>query len=144
MLKIYCDTGGYRPELRAMSRDGRIELVQFRYENRNKHIKSVAPPSKPAFDEMNYAYNELGGFTYDDLGRQSSKIDEIRRLIGSENERDIKHLDSAYLAGCHAFITSDKGDICSKKEAILGSLGIRVFHFQEDWNEFKYFCASDR
>lgn len=142
MLKVYCDAGGYRRELKAMSRDGRIELVQFHYENRNKHIKSIAPPSKPTFDEMNYAYNELGDLTFDDLGKQSSKIAGITGIIGPKNKRDIKHLDSAYLAGCHAFITSDKGDICSKKEAIFASLGIRIFHFQDDWKEFEHFCVS--
>ena len=89
MLKIYCDTGGYRHELMGMSQSGRIELVQFRYENRNKHIKSVAPPSKPTFDEMHYAYNELGELTFDDLGKQSMKIDEITEIIGPKNMRTL-------------------------------------------------------
>lgn len=49
---------------------------------------------------------------------------------------DAKHLDSAYKTGCSLFLTGDKGDIVAKKLALKDLLGIRVFCFQEDWNEF--------
>lgn len=143
MIRVYCDTGAYRPELKQMHQAGQIELVQFHYENRNKHIKTSAPPSNPTWDEANYSWDELHDTSWNDIGRQSEKIEEIRSLIGAQNKRDIKHLDSAYLAGCKAFITSDKGDISSKSEQIFTLLSIQIFHFKENWMEFQSFCTND-
>jgi hypothetical protein len=92
---------------------------------------------------MNYSWDELDNVTWDDLGKQSDKIQEIASIIGSSNKRDIKHLDSAYMAGCDAFITSDKGDICSKADDILAILNVRVFHFHNDWEDFVDYCEND-
>ncbi|MCP4493753.1 MAG: hypothetical protein GY820_41595 [Gammaproteobacteria bacterium] len=142
MLKVYCDTGGYRKELKALVANGKIELYQFQYENRNRHIANIAEPSKPTYQEMNYTYAELDGITYADLSKQSDKFGEITTLIGSRSERDIKHLDSAFQTKCEIFVTSDKGDICSKKAEIFGLLGIRVIHFQDDWDQLIELCAN--
>lgn len=126
MIKIYCDTGGYRPELKRMQKNGLISIVQFHYENRNRNIRESAPPSDPSWDEVNYSWDELDDLTWDDIGKKSDKYGQIVQLIGRNNAKDIKHLDSAYRAGCEAFITSDKGDISSKKEKIYSLLGIHV------------------
>ena len=80
-----------------MCESRQIALFQFHYENRNRHINAHAPPSKPAWDEMNYSWHELGNISWNELGAQSEKLSEITFLIGKENGRDIKHLDSAYL-----------------------------------------------
>ncbi len=142
MLIIYCDTGGYRKELKDMEHKGLIKLVQFHYENRNKNINASAPPSSPTYEEMNYLWRELDNLTWDDLGKTSNKYDQITNLIGKGNRRDIKHLDSAYMANCDAFITSDKGDICSKRIEIYKLLNIQVFHFHSDWECFVGFCNT--
>ena len=122
MIKVYCDTGGYRSELKDLHQKGLIQVIQFHYENRNNNIKNSAPPSNPTWDEMNYSWNELSDLIWDDLGKTSDKHVEISRIIGKDNKRDIKHLDSAYMARCNAFITSDKDDICSNKNEIYHSL----------------------
>jgi hypothetical protein len=142
MKNVYCYTGGYRKELKGMEQNGLIKLMQFHYENRNKNIKSAAPPSKPTWEEMNYSWNELPKLTWDDLDKTSGKYNRIKDLIGKENARDIKHLDSAYMAQCDAFITSDKDDISSKKNEIYQLLNIRVFHFHVDWENFVSYCNS--
>ena len=124
MIKVHCDTGGYRPELKRMQQQAIITLVQFHYENRNKNAKKSAPPSKPTWDEMNYSWDELHNTTWNDLGKTSDQHSQIITIIGINNKRDIKHLDSAYMAGCKAFISSDKDDICSKRKQIYQLLGI--------------------
>jgi hypothetical protein len=40
------------------------------------------------------------------------------------------------MEGCQVFLTSDKGDICTHKRTLEQLLGIKVFHYREDWNEF--------
>jgi len=143
MKRIYCDTGGYRRELKQLQEDGAIELFQFHYENRNKNIQAAAPASNPTWDEMNYRWDELKDVTWADLGRESEKRPIIETIVGANNIRDVKHLDSAFMANCDAFLTSDKGDISSRSEEIFEATGIRVFHFQDDWGSFLEFCRSD-
>jgi len=125
-----------------MASNGVIQLYQFHYENRNKHIQGMAPPSNPTIAEMNYSYAELGDMSYEKLGEQSSKIQEIEKLLGKQHKRDIKHLDSACMAGCHVFLTSDKDDLVSKRDQIIMLLGINVFHFQDGWGDFIKYCAN--
>jgi hypothetical protein len=142
MVLVYCDTGGYRSELKDFEQQGLIKLLNFKYENRNKYIKDIAPPSEPTYQDMHYSSLELCGMTSIDLGKKLSKKDQIIKLIGECNIRDIKHLDSAYMAGCKAFITSDKDDICSKSNEIFHLLDIHVFHFHSNWDEFVEFCHN--
>ena len=70
------------------------------------------------------------------MSGSSDKCGDIAEVVGSRNEIDIKHLDSAHLAGCKVFLTSDKGDLVSKREPLELLLGIKVLHFVDDWNEF--------
>jgi len=142
VIKVYCDTGGYKKELTSLEKEGVIEIVQFCYENRNSKIKSMARPSQPRFNEIKYTYAELDNLTYMDLNQKSDKNEQITNLIGKGNKLDIKHLDSAYISGCKAFLTSDKDDISSKGKEIYQLLGIRVFHYCLDWDSFEKFCRS--
>lgn len=71
MLKVYCDTGAYRVELTTLEREGKIRIFQFKYENKNKHIRHKAVPSNPTWDELNYTWSELDDLTWNDLGRKS-------------------------------------------------------------------------
>ena len=142
MLRVYCDTGAYRPELRAYEGAGLLTIFQFKYENKNRHIRHGAVPSRPTWKEMNYTWDEMRktqefhSLTWDSLGHQSPKFAELAAIVGSQNIRDAKHLDSAYATGCTVFLTSDKADIWSKREQIRRSTGIAVMHVHIDWPEF--------
>ncbi len=142
MFKVYCDTGAYRAELALLEAKGRIRLFQFKYENKNKRIKHKAAPSSPSWKELNYPWKELDD-PWDDLGKTSDKRQAIQNLLGPNSLRDAKHLDSAYREGCHAFLTSDKHDISSRRGEISQLLGLRVFHFLDDWNEFLELVETD-
>lgn len=135
MLKVYCDTGAFRIELAGLERERKIRVYQFKYENRNKHIRHMAAPSCPTWSELNYPWSELDR-PWAEYGKTSDKRHAIEELLGRNNIRDAKHLDSAYMEGCKAFLTSDKGDIISRRNELRLLLYIEVFHFHEDWNEF--------
>lgn len=136
MLKVYCDTRAYRVELTTLELEGKVRLFQFKYENKNKHIRHQAVPSNPTWDELNYTWSELDDPTWNDLGRKSDKRQAIEALLGPNSIRDAKHLDSAYMEGCRVFLTSDKRDIVSHRSELASLLGIEVFHFHEDWPAF--------
>ncbi|NDD59125.1 MAG: hypothetical protein EBZ47_07755 [Chlamydiae bacterium] len=52
----------------------------------------------------------------------------MEAIIGSENRRDVLHFDSAYKTACKLFLTSDKGDIWFKRDALESLTGIKIFH----------------
>jgi hypothetical protein len=141
MLKVYCDTGAFRDELRDLEREGKVRIFQFKYENKNKHVRHMAAPSRPSWKEINYTWSELT-LTWDALGKTSHKRQEIETLLGPNSIRDAKHLDSAYMEGCRAFLTSDKRDIVSRRDELRSLLGIEVFHFHVGWEAFLAFVAE--
>jgi hypothetical protein len=144
MLRVYCDTGGYKPELKALESAGRISVYQFMYENWNSKIRNKAVPSQPTWKELNYkTWKHLDGFTWDDFERVSDRRVQIEALLGPENLRDAKHLDSAYMTRCQVFLTSDKDDIASRAIELEALLGFKVFHVQEGWQAFLELVASD-
>jgi len=49
----------------------------------------------------------------------------IRRIVGGDNEFDVRHIDSAYKSGCKWFFTPDKGDVWGKRKELQALLGIR-------------------
>ncbi len=142
MLRVYCDTGGFRPELLELAREGKISIFQFKYENRNRHIEQAAVPSAPSWKQMNYTWDEMRrtpGFeslTYDNVGSQSPKFPELLGIVGPGNRTDAQHLDSAYASQCSVFLTSDKDDIWSKRNEIRSATGLMVLHVRHDWAEF--------
>ena len=149
MLRVYCDSGAYRQELRDYEREGLLTVHQFKYENRNRHIRHGAVPSRPTWKEMNYTWDEMRkteefrSVTWDSLGEQSPKFLEIAAIVGPENVRDAKHLDSAYATGCTVFLTSDKADIWSKRGQLKEATGMIVMHVQVDWPAFLELVRSD-
>jgi hypothetical protein len=143
MLKVYCDTGAYRKELSALERKGVICVYQFKYENKNRKITHRAAPSRPSWKEVNCTWTELSGLSWNDMGKQSNLWEEIRALLGKKNTLDAKHLDSAYMEGCHVFLTSDKDDIVARRREIEQLLGIRIFHYQDDWDAFLQLLSID-
>lgn len=142
-MRVYCDTGAYVSGLGELERAGTISLHQFKYENRSRRIGKGAVPSDLRYDDLkNYTYDELGTtevlstLTYDELGGINSKFSEIQKVLGPQHRTDAQHFDSAQMTGCKAFLTSDKGDIWSKREALHVLTGIRVFHIPTEWEAF--------
>ena len=142
MLKIYCDSGGYRRELTTLETEGRIQLCQYVYENRNRKVRGRVPGSNPTWEEGDSSWEDSDG-SWDDYSNQSEHWPQLLKLV-NHNHRDAKHLDSAVLGGCQAFMTSDKGDIASKSREILELTGLRVFHFQDDWQLFLEYIQGSR
>ena len=140
MRKVYCDTGGYRPELRELQDRGLVELCTYVYENKNRRVPGRAPASNPTWEQGDSTWDQDNG-DWNDYDR-SEIWPELFQLVGSHNETDAKHIDSAYKGGCHALITSDKGDISSKSAAIFALTGVRVFHAHHDWPAFLAFIQN--
>ena len=142
-MRVYCDTGAYIKELAELERGGVISVHQFKYENRSRRISKGAVPSDLRYDDfINYTYDELkttevlSTLTYDQLGGINSRFAEIQDIVGSQNRTDAQHLDSAYMSGCKVFLTSDKGGIWSKREALHALTGVRIFHMPSEWVAF--------
>lgn len=147
-MNVYCDTGGFRKELREMELAGNITLHQVKYENRNSRIQNGGFPSNLASDDsFHYTYDDLkrDGFYSKVTGDQlrtaaaSSRFQELLQVVGPSNKQDARHLDSAIATGCIAFLTSDRDDIASKKDVLRERFGLSVFHFTHDWEAFVSF-----
>ncbi len=151
--RVYCDTGGYRKELRVLEQSGRISLHQFKYENRKGKTSYGAIPSNTQYgDFYNYTYGELSNLnpdsplTYDQLSAGiDSKYSRILKIVGAHNRRDAQHLDSAQMTKCKIFLTSDKGDIWSKRDQLFSATGLRIFLMPSEWNDFLAYleCAVE-
>lgn len=141
-VRVYCDTGGFRPELSQLEAAGKIVLYQFKYENKNRHIKQMARPSSSSWAQVNYKWSEFDQ-SWESSGDQSAKFQEILAIVGAGNRTDAQHLDSAYMSQCSHFLTSDKGDIWSKRVELKLVIGVSVFHCTEDWEMFLEGLSAD-
>lgn len=45
MIKIYCERGAYRRELKALEEEGVAQLVHFPYEGKNRKVSETDKPS---------------------------------------------------------------------------------------------------
>ena len=135
--------GGIRKGVGELERAGVISVHQLKYENRSRRISKGAIPSDLKYDDpINYTYDELGTteglstLTYDELGGVNSSFIQIQEIIGPQHRTDAQHFDSAHMSGCKVFLTSDKGDIWSKRGPLYALTGIRVFHIPSEWAAF--------
>jgi hypothetical protein len=141
MIKVYCDTGGFRKELSQFESLKRIEILMFPYENTNRKIASTGVPSKATFADLNnFTWGNLPG-TFGDYA-PSELYSAIEKIVGKKNRVDVLHLDSAYKSGCSIFITSDKGDIANRKMELEQLLKIKIFHSTDDWENFVDFISG--
>lgn len=137
MKKVYCERNAWRPELRRLSDEGKLEVVHCPYEGHNRRVQRRATPSKVTAD-CTY-------FTADSADLISEMVpsglfEDIKRIIGGE-EFDARHIDSAYKTGCDAFLSKDKQDIVNRREQLESLLGVRFFHPHDDWDEFLEFLG---
>lgn len=140
MLKIYVDTGGNTKELRPLHDAGKILLVGADIDShpytpkRGIEVKSTLETwekDKGTWDEDDE--------TWGDEDNASEIYPALVQLVG--RNKDSRHLDTAYRNGCHVFLTSDKGDISDRREAIAQLTGIRVLH-NDDIGELLALCGA--
>lgn len=133
-MKIYCEHGAFRPELHRLRGEGRLQIVNFPYDERTRRA-NMADPSDATWDDLGrVVWDELEA-SWDDFDA-SEKYQEIETIIGRANDKDVKHVDAAYKSGCRCFFSRDKGDILSKKSKLEDLLGMKFFHPDEDWHSF--------
>lgn len=127
-------------ELRDLVSRRLIQITTYAYENSTKKIKQRAPGSNPTWDEGDSTWGSESG-TWIDY-EPSEKWAQILALVGHNNLRDAKHLDSAFRSRCHAFLTSDQDDIVSRASEIYALLGLRVFNNTKDWTAFSAYVEA--
>ena len=75
----------------------------------------MATPSEATWEEANITWDETS-FRWDDFS-PSPYYSDICAIIGEENTRDAKHVDSAFKSECHCMLTCDN-DILSHTQAL--------------------------
>lgn len=143
-VKIYCEHGALTPELKALQRKGRVELVYFPYDEHaaTKKISPTAAPSDAQWDDLNVeGWSGLGHVASWDDFKGSEHLSGIRKIVGPSNRRDCLHVDSAYKSACQAFITTDS-DILNHRQKLEELLGIRFFHPERDAEALRKFIEG--
>jgi hypothetical protein len=141
MLKVYCEHGALTTDLRAMQREGLVDLVHFPYDpdSLNRKTKTLAVPSEAQWRDLNIPF-AASPFAFSDH-QGSQYLLEIREVLGSANRRDALHVDSAFKSGCRAFITRDRG-LLAHRQRLEDVLGIRFFHPDKDREELLKFIHA--
>ena len=141
MIRVYCERGAFRKELKSLEKDGLVQLLHFPYEGRNRRVAETDTPSMITAD--------MSCLTADSAIRisdmcESDRYSEVLRCVGGNNWCDALHLDSAYKSKCRAFLTRDKGDISKRKQQLESLLGLRIFdpYEDEDWEHFIEYVKS--
>ena len=132
-MKVYCEHHALRQWLRDLDKRGRIDLVLFPYDQRNRRIKGIATPSEATWDEANITWDETD-FSWDEFS-PSSQYSNICNIIGEENIRDAKHVDSAFKSKCQSLLTCDN-HILSHSQELEALLNIMFFHPDNHEKEF--------
>ncbi len=142
MVKVYCEHSALSSDLRAMQREGLIELVHFPYDrdSSSRHLKTLAVPSAALWTDLNLTWAEDKYAWSDHSG--SRHLREIREVLGPLNRRDALHIDSAYKTGCRAFVTRDR-EILNQRKRLEDLLGIRFFHPDENTEDLRRFVQSE-
>ncbi len=135
-IKIYCDSGADLSKLKKISKY--CEFYQFPYDSTDRPKKPLllAKPSKAQWRDSHAPWLEYSEITWDDF-KESPLHPEIEAIIGigSENRSDVLHFDSAIKTACQVFLTSDKGDISSKRAELESLTGIKIFHTPSEIEE---------
>ncbi len=132
-MKVYCEHHAARQWLRDLQKKGRITLVLFPYDQRTRRIKEVATPSEATWEELNITWGEAD-FSWDEF-KPSPHYADICNIIGEENIRDVKHVDSAFKSKCQCMLSCDN-DILSHSHELEELLNIVFFHLDNDREEF--------
>ena len=137
-MKVYVDTGGMLKEVAELEASGLITTHHFPFEQRSRKVTNFVPGSASTWEQAHLSWAEDTGSWDDDS--PTTNFEPLRKLIGKRV--DAQHLDSAIKAGCSIFITSDKTDIWSKREAIEAMTGIRVLHMPTELEALRRLAGS--
>ncbi len=140
-MKIYCEVGALSADIRALQRQGLIELVNFPYDPdlRTQKIPRLAVPSEAKIRDLNLPICELPGTIADYTG--SNLLASIFDIIDTQHRRDALHVDSAVKTGCAAFVTRDR-DILDHRADLESLTGIRFYHPDKDNEALQAFVEA--
>ena len=93
MIKVYCERGAFRKELKSLEKDGLVRLLHFPYEGRNRKVAETDTPSTLTADMTCWTADSM--IRISDMC-ESDRYSEVLRCVGGNNWRDALHLDSAY------------------------------------------------
>ena len=75
MLHVYCDSGGYRRELRVLEALGEIKLFQYWYDkDGNSKIRNRPPSSNPSWSQGDSTWADSEGSWDDYLGSETVDV----------------------------------------------------------------------
>ena len=133
-FKIYCEDGSMNKEILSLKKDYQnIELISFPFENFNRKTIDSKKPSELTADSTFVTADS----TILISDTESSDIFNIlKKIIGPENNNDIRHVDTAYKERCKIFISPDKKDIISKRDSLEAVTGMKFFYC-EDFTQIK-------
>ena len=142
-IKVYCDNTTAPGWLIKLKDKSLVVLYYLPFENVHKKKQKKFEPIDPSgltYNQSNFTYNHPG-VTFNSASAELYK--KIEKILGSDMEFDIKHLDSAYKNKCDCFITADKdefieGNDGKRREQLEKLLSIKIFHQQEE-DKFKSF-----
>jgi predicted HNH restriction endonuclease len=139
-IRVYCEHNAFRDELHRLQEEGKIEIINFPYEQKITKKHHIAKPSKAHWEDLNVPWNKMD-WTWEEVNG-SEKLKLIREIIGRPR-RDALHIDSAHKSGCKAFLTRDQKHIISKSDELESLLGIRFFHPDDQWEAFLSFLDGN-
>ncbi len=110
-----------------------LEFIRYPYDGDNRPKREnkkweplVAKPSCVKWKDDHLSWEEDCSTWAECTG---SKIyPEICSVVGFQKEKDILHLDSAYKSKAQIFLTSDKGDIISKRNQLEKICVFKIFN----------------
>ncbi|HAB99100.1 MAG TPA: hypothetical protein DCE71_04690 [Parachlamydiales bacterium] len=125
-IRIYLDSGADISKLKSIA--PRCDFYQIPYDSPDRPKKKplLAVPSECQCRDWHVSWEESTPAWGDMTG--SALHSEIEAIIGGSNRRDVLHFDTAYKTECLIFLTSDKGDIWSKRALLENLTGIKVLH----------------
>jgi hypothetical protein len=141
MLNLYCDTGGFHPEVRRLEAAGLLRIFHYPFENKlpRKGNVTVVPGVASTWDQSEHVTWDSDPGSWDD----DQPTDQFYVLLKLINQTvDAQHLASAVRAGCKCFLTSDKGDIWQHRDAIRIATGLLVLHAPSELHLLKDLCGS--
>jgi len=133
MIKVYCERGALRNELKQLKNNGLIQLLHFPYEGNSKKLEIADIPSVITIDITHITVDST--MRISDCG-PSEKFNAIKSIIGN-HEFDARHIDTAYKNKCLYFLSRDKDDIVGHSKELRSLLGIEFLHPDDDWEYFE-------
>jgi len=89
MIKVYCDNGAFKRELKTLEKQGLMQMVMFPYENRNRKISTVGLPSEATFNDLdNFTWETLPGTFGDYAGSDKSafqNLDAVQKVLAESS-----------------------------------------------------------